>query len=279
MTKLTHFQEIVAMALDIDDQQAAKVQKAWPETEDELRKILRQWKAITRSSIKGYELLSAIGEIWRCRPDDLAETEGRSILYHPVNGNPIPKNSPLDGLSWEMLAFLHWSIQKGTLNWIDDVIMSREIKEAGDIEALPADRYYGKNSLPRTIDGDIDWSELALAQAKAFVTTGKQAVPSDFGPEPISYYDEDSLEGVLASIPALSNQGTRNLLLRGLPPGPVGAISRSSAPSTDLANIIEAAKGFGKLSNGQMGINVVIKNAIRFVKDTKLEAKLKAFEV
>lgn len=279
--QLTHFQEIVAMALDIEDKRAIKVQKAWPETEEALRKVLRQWKTISGSSIKGYELLSAIGEIWRHRPDDLAETEGREILYHPVDGSPIPENSPLDGLGWQMLAFLRWCIESDTLRWTDDVSMSREIKKAGDIELLPHDRFYAKNSLPYAGDGNIDWSQLDLARAKAFVTTEKQSGYSGLVvvAAPISYPDEDSLEGVLASIPSLSNPGARDLLLRGLPHGPVGAISRNSAPGTDLANIVSAAEGFGKLSNGQFAINVVIKNALRLVEGTQLAAKLRAFEI
>jgi hypothetical protein len=122
------------MALDLDDPEAAKVQNGWPETEEILRQVLRQWKAISGSSVKGYELLSAIGEIWRHKPVDQAKSEGREILYHPVSGSPIPENSPLDGLPWQMLAFLHWSIGNNTLTWTDDVSMSREIKAAGGIE-------------------------------------------------------------------------------------------------------------------------------------------------
>jgi hypothetical protein len=119
---------------------------------------------------------------------------------------------------------------------------------------------------------------LKLAQAKAFVTIGKQSDLFDFQSDsPI--YDENTLEGVLLSIPALASQGTRELLLRGLPPGPVGAIRRSSAPSTDLANIVRSAEGFGQLSSGQMAINVLIKNAKRLVRGTTLETKLTAFEV
>lgn len=280
MTNLTHFQEIAGMALDIADEEAAKVQRAWPATENDLRKSLRQWKVITNSQIKGFELLSVCAEVWKHKPEDLSETEGREILYHPIDGAPIPEGSPLDGLSWEMLAFLRWAIQAGHVRWTDEVMIVREIKEVGGfIDNLPTDRFYAKAMLPRVTDGNIDWSDVGLSQAKAFVLTGQPSPP--LSPKPINpvYYDENSLEDVLASIPVLSNQITRDQLLRRLPPAPCGAISRSTATSTDLANIVRSAEGFGKLSNGKMAINIIIDNAKRLVRGTTLERKLESFRI
>lgn len=278
---LTHFQEIAGLALDIDDNEAAKIQKAWPSTEQDLRKSLRQWKNVTSSQIKGFELLSACGEIWRYKPADLAEIEGRVILYHPVDGDPIPERAPLDGLPWEMLAFLRWALQAQHLRWTDEVVIAREIKESGGtIDALPPDRFYAKAMLPRTPDGSIDWSDVNLAQAKATVMTGKPSPsPSAELVEPV-YHDGGTLAGVLASIPALiGSPDTRGHLLRGLPPGPSGCIRRPPAPGPDLYNIVEAAEGFGALSDGRMAINVVIDNAMRLVQGTALAAKLEAFRV
>jgi hypothetical protein len=278
MSDLTHFQEIVAMALDLDDEQASRIQKGWPQTEEALRKTLRQWKIISGSSVKGYELLSAVGVIWRHKPTDLAEVEGRPILYHPIDGTPIPENSPLDGLDWQMLAFFRWSYQKGYLSWSDEVAIVREAKQAGAIEALPSDRFYAKSMLPRGIGGAIDWSALSLARAKSFVTAGVQSTLTKPLVEPV-YYDDNSLVGILASIPSLGDRDTRTFLLKGLPAGPVSAIRRSPAPGTDLANIVEACEGFGELSNGQMAVNVIIQNAKRLVRGTTLETKLTMHEV
>ena len=280
MTNLTHFQEIAGMALDIADEEAAKVQKAWPATENDLRKSLRQWKAVTNSQIKGFELLSVCAEVWRHKPEDLSETEGREILYHPVDGNPISKGAPLDGLPWEMLAFLRWAIQEGHVRWTDEIMIAREIKEVGGlIDNLPADRFYAKGMLPRATDGNIDWSDVGLSQAKAVVVTGQPSRP--LSPERMDpvYHNENSLEGVLASIPAMGDKNARDLLLRGLPPGPCGAISRPTATSTDLANIVRAAEGFGKLSNGKMAVNVIIDNAMRLVQGTALGRKLESFRI
>ncbi len=280
MTNLTHFQEIAGLALDVSDEEATKIQKSWPATEEDLRKSLRQWKAITNSQIKGFELLSACREIWRYKPADLAEIEGREILYHPVDGDPIPERAPLDGLSWEMLAFLRWAFQEGHLRWTDEVTIAREIKKSGNvITELPSDRFYAKAMLPRTPDGSIDWSDVNLAQAKASVVTGKQSPPSLAESEKPVYHDESTLEGVLASISALiGSQDARNHLLRGLPPGPCGAIRRSPAPGPDLYNIVEAAEGFGRLANGRMAVNVVIDNAMRLVQGTQLGRKIENFK-
>lgn len=281
MTNLTHFQEIAGMALDIADEEAAKVQRAWPATENDLRKSLRQWKVLTSSKIKGFELLSVCTEVWRHKPEDLSETEGREILYHPIDGNSIPEGAPLDGLSWEMLAFLRWAIQAGHVRWTDEIMIAREIKEVGGlIDNLPADRFYAKSMLPRTTDGNIDWSDVGLAQAKTVVLTGQPSppLPSSEPMNPV-YHDENSLEGILASIPALGNQNARDHLLRGLPPAPCGAISRSTATSTDLANIVRAAEGFGELSNGRMATDVIIDNAKRLVRGTALERKLEGFRI
>lgn len=277
---LTNFQEIVAMVLELSEVEAAKVGRAWPETEGALRGALRQWKAVTGSQVKGHELLSICGDIWRYKPADLAEAEGREILYHPLDGSPIPEGSPLDGLSWEMLAFLRWSIQGGHLNWSDEVIISREVKDAGGIiGALPPDRFYAQGMLPRIPGGGIDWSDVALAQAKAAVMTGVQASVPPSEVDPPVYYDENSLVSVLALIPALNSQDARNHLLRGLPPGPCGAISRSTAVATDLANIVRSAEGFGRLTSGRMATDVVIDNAMRLVQGTAKAPALAAFRI
>jgi hypothetical protein len=71
MTELTHFQEIAGMALDISDDQAAKIQREWPDTKDVLRQALWQWKKLTKSEIKGHELLEILFAIWKHRPTDL----------------------------------------------------------------------------------------------------------------------------------------------------------------------------------------------------------------
>lgn len=277
--ELTHFQEIVAMALDLPDTDAAKVTRAWPKTEEALRKALRQWKVVTGSKVKGHDLLSICGEVWRHKPIGLSEAEGREILYHPLDGDPIPEGAPLDGLSWEMLAFLRWSLQNGYLRFSDEVTIAREIKETGCIiEALPADRFYAKGMLPRVPGGNIDWSDVALAQAKAAVTTGKQNAGLSAGSKLPVYYDDTSLRGVLASIPALQDEAARSHLLRGLPDGACGAIRRSTAPATDLANIVEAVEGFGLLSDGRIATDVVIDNALRLVRGTVKTQRLEAFK-
>lgn len=276
--KLTHFQEIVALVLDLSDAEADKVGRAWPKTEEALRGALRQWKRITSSEVKGHELLSVCSEIWRHRPADLSAAEGREILYHPIDGDPIPENAPLDGLSWEMLAFLHWSFHSGHLRWSDEVTISREIKDAGGIiEKLPPDRFYAQGMLPRGPGGVIDWSDVGLAEAKAAVTVGKQSAPPFSSTEPV-YHDENSLAGVLASITALHDGNARTHLLRGLPPAACGVIRRSTAPSTDLNNIVEAVRGMGHLDDGRLAINILVENAMRTVMGTAKAGELAAFK-
>ena len=277
MTELTDFQQVVAMALDISDEQASLLKKSWPESERELRTLLRQWRMTTGSTVSGHELLAICREVWRQRPvGDIALTEGRTVLYHPQTGQPIEAGSALDGIPVETLAFLNWSIVSGWLSWADEIAIAREVKGATTIEDLPPDRFYAKNMLPRLPDGSIDWSDLGLAEAKAFVTSGARPSTQNILTKAI-HFDDRTLEGVLSSIPALSDQGARNHLLSGLPSGPVGAIPRNTAPSTDIANIVSAVRGFGRLANGKMAINVLISNALRYVRGTSLETKLKGF--
>jgi len=273
---LTHFQEIAGMALDLSDKEAQKIQQQWPVCQDELRQVLRQWKKITNSDVPGVQLLMACDAIWKQRPSDLAEVEGREILYHPINGQPIPSNHPLDGLPWEILAFLHWANRENLLPWTDEIAIAREINEAqGVIDNLPGDRFYAKNMLPRLPAGEIDWSDLSMAQAKRFVCQGGTS-PINQDQEPV--YVGDDLIGLLSSIPALANEGTRNILLKGLPPRLIGYIRRNTAIRTDLYNIVEAAEGAGRLSNGKYGINVIIDNAIQFVAGTQFEDRLRKFK-
>ncbi|UCF68458.1 MAG: hypothetical protein JSV80_03955, partial [Acidobacteriota bacterium] len=52
-------------------------------------------------------------------------------------------------------------------------------------------------------------------------------------------------------------------------------IRRSQAWTTDLHNIIEAAKGWGQLSSGEWPLVIIARNALNFVKGTKLGDKLK----
>jgi len=205
--------------------------------------------------------------------------EGRTILYHPVDGTPIEENSPLDGVSVKTLAFLKWSIDKGILRWTDEVIIAREVKGAGGgIADLPGDRFYGKHSLPSTSDGKIDWSDLALARAKDFITNGRSVETSSNLKNWAQHIGDDTLEGVLCSIPGLRDSGTRNRLLNGLPMNATGSISRSSAYGTDIANLVDAVEGFGILSSGERAINVLIDNAIRIATGTKAAGRLAAFK-
>jgi hypothetical protein len=279
MIKLTNFQEIAGMALDLPDNEAAKIQPGWPQTENDLRGVLRQWNTITGAGVPGLQLLSACKAIWGYKPDNEAEIQGRDILYHPIDGSAIQENSPLDGLTWEMLAFLHWANSNGHLPWNDEVTIVREIKEAGGIiEDLPSDRFYAKNILPCVADGNIDWSDVGLAQAKAMVTSGQQPKASFAQSSEPVYHDETTLQGVLSSIPALANNDARTHLLLGLPSGPCGSIRRNSAPATDINNIVVAVKGFGRLTDDRAAIDVLIDNAIRLVMGTTLAKKLEGFK-
>jgi hypothetical protein len=177
-----------------------------------------------------------------------------------------------------MLTFLRWAVRSSHLHWSDEITIAREIKEAGGlIDELPSDRFYAKNMLPCSISGEIDWSNLELAQAKEYVTTGNMSITPSMNIEPPVYLDENSLHGVLASIPALANKGTRNMLLKGFPIGPAGVIPRNPAWVTDLHNIVEAVEGWGKLDTGQWAVNVLIDNAAQMVRGTKLETKLEVF--
>jgi hypothetical protein len=283
-TELTHFQKTIRMALDLSIKEASKVQHGWPKTEESLTDVLDQWKSATGAQVPGLQLLIACREIWRHRPTDLAEAEGREILYHPIDGSSIQQGSPMDSLSWEMLAFLRWANRKGSLQWTDGITIVREIQKAdGNIDNLPLDRFYAKRTLPRLPDGNIDWSNVELAQAKAFVQNGYEVRPEP-EPEPVlesnwGSIGEDRLDGVLASIPALNSVDARTQLLRGLPPNASAAIRRPPAPGPDLYNIVAAAHGMGELANGEMAINVVIGNARRLVAGTALAAALDKFKV
>lgn len=93
--ELTHFQEIVAMALDLPDTDAAKVTRAWPKTEEALRKALRQWKVATGSKVKGHDLLSICGEVWRHKPIGLSE--GKGVKFCIIRWMGIQS---LKGLRW-----------------------------------------------------------------------------------------------------------------------------------------------------------------------------------
>lgn len=281
--ELTHFQKTVKRALGLPGDVAQTVQVGWPNTSEELEDILFAWNDGLSDGVPGIQLLAACSVVWARKPSDPSQMEGRAVLYHPVTGSAIPVGSPLDGLTWEMLAFLSWANRAGRLPWNDEVTIAREAKVAGSsIYKLPADRFYAKNSLPmqssmpRGADKSIDWTDVGLAEAKRFVTSGGRSEPSKNEP-PI--YVEDGLVGVLGSIPALRSSDARDRLLRGLPPGPCGAIGRSNAPSTDLFNIVVAAEEFGRLADGKIAINVVIENAQRFVRGTALEHKLKEFVV
>jgi endonuclease G, mitochondrial len=79
----------------------------------------------------------------------------------------------------------------------------------------------------------------------------------------------DNLLDTLLEIPALRNQENRDLLLRNLPPGPVSAISRSSAFIADLNNITSAVEAWGQLNSGEWALVVLTKNALRFAKGTQ----------
>lgn len=281
MIKLTDFQKVVGITLDIEDEQAAQVQRGWPNSERELLEALSQWKVVTGSEISGLDLITVCEVVWRKRPTDLSLAQGRTILYHPAEGTPIAENSPLDGVPLETLAFLKWSIDKGFLRWTDEVTIAREVKAADSVIAeLPGDRFYGKNSLPYTPGEEIDWSDLALAQAKDYVANGPRGgtSPGLGSPATPLYLDETTLEGVLLSMTVLKDPMNRDRLLRDMPAGATGTISRSSAPLADIGNILAAVEGFGRLSDREWALNVLIDNAIGFVRGTQKAHQLAAFK-
>jgi endonuclease G len=75
---------------------------------------------------------------------------------------------------------------------------------------------------------------------------------------------QDRLLEILLSLPAFGKSDNRDFLLRRLPAGPVGAISRSNSPSADLNNIIEAAAGMGQLTgSGEWALAIVTRNALQ----------------
>ena len=267
--KLTHFQKTVKRALDLTDGTAGKIQPGWPASSDDLENVLFDWNDTLVKKVPGLQMMAAIPIVWSRKPADHSEAEGREVLYHPITGDLIEIGSVFDGLSWEVLAFLHWANRIGRLPWGDGIAIAREAKAAKSIDSLPVDRFAAVGVLPRDDSGGVDWTEPGLSLAKKFVTSGRD-LPS---PNEGMHFGED-LVGVLCSIPALTNEGTRTSLLRGLPRGPCGAIGRNSAPSTDLNNIVEAAKGFGRLSSGVLAINVIIDNAMRLVRGSALEVKL-----
>lgn len=276
---LTHFQKTVKLALDLSKDDALKVQKDWPATMELLQETLTLWKDMTNSKLPGLQILMAIEVIWQRRPTDLSEAAGRDILYHPISGAPIPERSTVDGLSWEMLAFLNWAYQKGFLEWTDEVTIIREIKASnGEIDQLPDDRFFAKHYLPRDPDGEIDWSNLELAKSKTAVTTGPNLIITD-DVEDTAFSNPATLEAALLKIPSLYDQGTRNILLRRLPRNPVGAIRRNSAPSTDIHNIVSTVRSFGRLSDGRIAENVLIDNAMSLVAGTQMAKILEQFKV
>lgn len=272
---LTHFQKTVKRTLGLTESGAQTVQVDWPLTEKDLEDLLFEWADERVDSLR---LMASVPIIWGRKPLDPSEAEGRDVLFHPVNGSAIGKQDYLYGISWEVLAFLRWALQKNLLIWTDDVTIAREVQHS-DIASLPRDRFHAKNKLPKS-DGLVDWSDLALAKAKAFITTGANdsAVPSSLG-ENEAPYRKDDLVSVLLSIPALSDSDSRNHLLRGLPRVPASGIRRNTAPRADLNNIVEAARGWGEITNGAMAINVVIDNALRLVDGTAKASELKGFRV
>jgi len=70
---------------------------------------------------------------------------------------------------------------------------------------------------------------------------------------------------LLSKIPAFDERGNRNVLLSGLPPGPVGGIVRYDSRIADLDSIVYATIRWGKLASGGLAIEHVIQNARVFV--------------
>ncbi len=65
------------------------------------------------------------------------------------------------------------------------------------------------------------------------------------------------------------------MLLRHLPKGPVSAIQRSSAPLTDLNNIVVNIEGLGRLTeSGEWALAILARDALRFASGTDLARQL-----
>ncbi len=76
---------------------------------------------------------------------------------------------------------------------------------------------------------------------------------------------------LLEQIDQLSEKENRDLLLRGLPPGPVHTIKRSTSMLADLNKIIAAAESWRQLKqSGEWALVIVAKNALRFGRGTQL---------
>ncbi len=88
-------------------------------------------------------------------------------------------------------------------------------------------------------------------------------------------FDNRLLE-ILEGIPALDNYDSRTLLLRDLPRGPVGGIRRDPARTPDLGNIVEAAKGWGRLEADDWSLVIIARNALRLSRGTQSGAQLKS---
>ena len=81
----------------------------------------------------------------------------------------------------------------------------------------------------------------------------------------------------LCGIPAFADPANRSMLLHSLPPEPVSAIPRHQAPRTDLHRIIREAQHMGRLpGSGQLAIEVVLANAVPFIRGTQHEGELDA---
>jgi hypothetical protein len=263
---LSDFQDVVAMCLDLTDKQANIVQRAWPQSETALRNMLRNLKRTLDLSIAGHDLLASTKIIWRERPVTDEDQLGREVLYHPLTGAVIEDFSPWADVPGEMLIFLRWAIGKGLI-WGDGVSILRDVQAASnDIAALPDDRFWMKHQLP-TKDGATDWTSLDLAEAKDFVLHGRNDPSTTYqAPGAISEdFDLTTLHGILCSIPALSDKDNRDRLLRGMPTGPAGVISRNSAFATDIYNIVYAIEGWGD----ERHVNRLIDNALGFNRGTQ----------
>lgn len=82
-----------------------------------------------------------------------------------------------------------------------------------------------------------------------------RSLPPDFS---------DRLFEILKNIPAMGNIENRNILLNGIPLGPRGALNRSNAITADLYNIVDSARGWGKVEpSGEWALVIIAKNALK----------------
>jgi hypothetical protein len=94
--------------------------------------------------------------------------------------------------------------------------------------------------------------------------------PSGLDPDPAT-----RLVNFLSEIPAFSDPANRSILLKGLPKGLSGTISRHPAAWTDLHNIVEAALGMGRLpGRGTLAIHKLLDNSLKFIEGTQHEPEL-----